>query len=197
MTEAGMSGLTPPPGDVSPNSFVSPTFFVGTLPPPALSVRISDWQARLEHVITAPHVTLKAPGQYRAAPLTAFGQVCGRTSPFEVAIGGVRTFPDRVIYLEAVGAGLKALHTELVAATGPPPGAFELAGYQPHLTLALGWRPLRLDWPEVLASAQEEFAALEAEPLRFTVREVVLFRKDRPGERYQEETRWKLKGQSG
>ena len=68
---------------------ISPTFFVGALPPVALSRQVTAWQGRLNHVVTAPHITLKAPGRYSAEQLDGFRQVCGRTSPFEVLMAGV------------------------------------------------------------------------------------------------------------
>lgn len=172
----------------------APTFFVGVLPPADLAGRVLAWQARLEHVVTAPHVTLKAPGQFSGARLAACERACARSPAFEVRLGGVQTFPDRVVYLSASGPGLHALHSGLVAATGQSAGPFELEGYHPHLTLALGWRPLAGAWADVLASAQAEFADLEGAPLRFTVSEAALFRKDRAGEPYRQVARWPLSG---
>ena len=170
----------------------APTFFVGVVPPPALTERVLAWQARLEHVITAPHVTLKAPGQFSESQLAACERACARTPAFEVQLGAVQTFPDRVVYLSASGPGLHALHTELVTAAGLSAGPFELAGYHPHLTLALGWRALSGSWADALASAQAEFADLERVPLRFTVTEAALFQKDRAGEPYRTVSRWPL-----
>ncbi|WP_310583132.1 hypothetical protein [Deinococcus sp.] len=39
---------------------------MGVLPPPELSARILAWQRALGHVITTPHITLKAPGGLNA-----------------------------------------------------------------------------------------------------------------------------------
>lgn len=168
------------------------TFFIGVVPPAALAERVLAWQARLEHAITAPHVTLKAPGQFSEVQLAACERACARTPAFEVQLGAVQTFPDRAVYLSASGPGLHPLHTELVAAVGLATGPFELEGYHPHLTLALAWRPLAGSWAAALASAQAEFADLERAPLRFTVAEAALFRKDRAGEPYQMVSRWPL-----
>lgn len=182
-------------------------YFVGALPPAALSARIAGWQQALAHVVTAPHVTLKAPGPLSAAQLDACAQACRRAPPFEVALGDVQTFAERVIFLEAVGAGLHALHAQLVAAVGESASRFELGDYHPHLTLAVSWRPLQVgglerghpdhwpeNWAEVLAHARASFADLRSSPLTFSVTEVALFRKDRPGQPYQEVARWKLEG---
>ena len=101
-------------------SFPGPAFFVGVLPPPELSARILAWQRALDHLITAPHVTLKAPGGLNAQQTLACREVCRRTPPFDLRLGGVQTFGGRVIYLAASGEGLSALHTALVAAVPVP-----------------------------------------------------------------------------
>ena len=85
----------------------------------------------------------------------------------------------------------------LTGAIGEAPGAFELSGYHPHLTLALSWRPLRGTWQAAQASALAEFADLEDTPLRFEVREVALFEKDAPGQPYRVAERWALAVGSG
>lgn len=164
------------------------------LPPPELSARILAWQQALGHAITAPHVTLKAPGGLNAQQIPACREVCRRTPPFGMRLGGVQTFGGRVVHLAAIGEGLSALHAALVAAVGTPAGEFELDHYHPHLTLALSYRPIQLPWPDVLASAQTEFADLELAELVFQVQEAVLFRKDVPRQPYQEAERWALGG---
>lgn len=171
-----------------------PTFFLGVLPPPVLSARILAWQRALGHVITAPHVTLKAPGHLSAEQLLACREVCRRTPPFNLQLGSVQTFGGRVIYLSSEGSGLAALHAALVAAVGHPAGEFELDSYHPHLTLALSYRPIQPPWPEVLASARSEFADLGRAPLTFQVRQATLFRKDTPGQPYRDAERWALDG---
>jgi 2'-5' RNA ligase len=186
-----------------------PTFFIGVPPAPELSARIFRWQHTLEHVITVPHITLKAPGQLSAAQVAACRSVCQRTPPFVVSLGGVQTFGERVIFLDVqtTGAGLHALHSGLVKAVDDlndqpdsvdRTAGFELERYHPHLTLALSWRPIQFkhvqDWAGVLASARAAFADLEALPLQVEMQEGVLFRKDRPGEPYQEAERWPLEG---
>ncbi|WP_310583133.1 2'-5' RNA ligase family protein [Deinococcus sp.] len=121
-------------------------------------------------------------------------EVCRRTPPFDLWLGGVQTFRGRVIYLAASGKGLSALHAALVAAVGTPAGEFELDNYHPHLTLALGYRPVRYPWPDVLASAYSEFADLERAAVTCQVRDAALFRKDVPGQPYLEAARWALDG---
>ena len=174
------------------------TLFVGLRPPPVLAERARSWQRSLGHEITAPHVTLKAPGRLSAPQILACREACRHAAPFQVRIGGVGSFGERVIFLRAEGPNLTALHCALVAAVGQEPGGFELDGYHPHLTLAVNWRPMRPGlghgWAEVLASAEAEFADLEHAPLDFTAREVVLYRKDAPGQPYVEDRVWTLKG---
>jgi 2'-5' RNA ligase len=181
-----------------------PTYFVGIRPPALLAQQIRLWQQQLGHVITEPHVTLKAPGTWEDRQIEECRLACQRMPRFRVRVRGVQTFGERVISLRVSGPGLNALHGSLVAAVGEAPGTFELASYHPHLTLALSWRPMQtspgassgLDWPlnwvSVLASAQTEFASLETAPLEFVVREAVLYRKQRPGEPYQEAACWEL-----
>jgi 2'-5' RNA ligase len=181
-----------------------PTYFVGVRPPALLAQQICLWQQRLGHVITEPHVTLKAPGRWEDGQIEECRLACQRMPRFQVRVGRVQTFGERVISLTVSGPGLNALHGSLVAAVGEAPGTFELSAYHPHLTLALSWRPMTgrpagssgLDWPlnwvSVLASAQTEFAALQDAPLEFEAREAVLYRKQRPGEPYHEADCWAL-----
>lgn len=174
------------------------TFFVGLRPPPLLAERALAWQRSLGHEITEPHVTLKAPGRLSELHTAACGEVCRHAAPFPVRIGGVQTFGERVIYLRAEGAGLAALHHALVAAVGQEPGDFEMDNYHPHLTLAVNWRPMRPgvgdSWSEVRASAEAGFADLVRTPLDFTAHEVVLYRKNAPGQPYLEDRVWMLEG---
>ena len=167
-------------------------YFVGLEPPAALKERVLGWQARFEHAITAPHVTLKAPGTLTPAQRQACREAAASTEAFDAEIGGAATFGERVIFLKAGGEGLTRLHAALVAAVGEPAGPFELSGYHPHLTLLLNWRPMLGDWQGALASAHTEFADLEAQPLRFTVRQVALFQKDEAGQPYTVAERWRL-----
>ncbi|ULH16261.1 2'-5' RNA ligase family protein [Deinococcus sp. KNUC1210] len=155
-------------------------------------MRVKQWQAALGHVITTPHITLKAPGQWTAAQLAACRSSAAACAPFTVELGGPATFDERVIFLKAGGDGLAAVHATLVSALGEVPGTFELGGYHPHLTLALSWRPLHGTWQNALASARAEFADLEAAPLRFTASRVALFEKHRAGQPYQVAERWEL-----
>ncbi|GGQ94815.1 2'-5' RNA ligase family protein [Deinococcus ruber] len=168
------------------------TMFIGVLPPDPLVVRVRQWQAALNHVITTPHITLKAPGQWSAAQLAACRSSVATCAPFTAELSGAATFGERVIFLKAGGDGLASVHAALVAALGEGPGTFELGGYHPHLTLALSWRPLHGTWQDALASAQAEFADLEAAPLRFTVGQVALFEKQRAGQPYRVAELWAL-----
>ncbi|WP_425147556.1 2'-5' RNA ligase family protein [Deinococcus sp.] len=153
-----------------------------------------SWQAARRHVVTAPHVTLKAPGPLSAAQQRACREAAERFGPFELELGGPQTFGERVISLRAGGEAVSRLHAALVAAVGDPPGEFELGGYHPHLTLALAYRPLLGGWADALASARAEFADLDAQPLRFAVQAVALFYKDKPGQPYEVVERWMLEG---
>ncbi|GGJ82239.1 2'-5' RNA ligase family protein [Deinococcus aquiradiocola] len=170
--------------------------FVGLRPPPDLAAQVTAWQARMGHVITEPHVTLKAPGPYTPAQLGALRAACAAHPPFDVTLGGVRMFGQRVVYLRVDGDGPHRLHAALVGALDLPPGEFELQHYSPHLSVALGWRPVRPDlngdWNAVQDDARQEFAALETAPVTFRVTGAVLYRKPVPGAPYRPGAEWPL-----
>ncbi len=163
------------------------------MPPPALTDRVLAWQAHLGHIITAPHVTLLAPAalpEPRWRDVAA--QVAERQPPVEVEVGGAGGFGDRVIFLKIRAPGLRALHRDLVDTLGEVPGAFALEQYHPHLTLALGWRPLSGSWNAAVRSAEAEFGSLDTAPLMFKARALVLFGKAAPGQPYTERRRFAL-----
>ena len=169
-------------------------FFIGVEPPAELAEQVRHWQGGWGHSITAAHVTLRAPARLSPDQRRACQEAVQRAHPFTVELGGVQTFSERVIYLEASGAGLAALHAALVAAVDLPAGEFELECYHPHLTLA--YRPHTGSWPQLLASAETEFAGLAREPLRFQVRQAALFGKEEPGQPYTVDERWGLAGEA-
>jgi len=173
------------------------TFFLGITPPPELSARVLAWQAELEHVVTAPHVTLLAPAEL---PLehwkSVAGQVAARHAPVLVKLGGPDFFGARVIFLRVDAPDLRAVHADLVHTLGETPGEFALENFHPHLTLALSWRSLNVGWAEAVRRAQATFAGLDAAPLMFEARQLVLFGKDGAGQPYTERGRFDLGGAS-
>ena len=172
---------------------MSPTFFIGIVPPPELTARVLSWQARLEHVVTAPHVTLLAPADLPEAQWQRVAaEVAARHAPVAVKLGGPDFFGSRVIFLKVDAPGLQAVHTDLVQTLAQPPGEFALKNYHPHLTLALSWRPMNMSWDEAANSAHSEFGELDTVPLSFTARELVLFGKAQPGQPYTERARFAL-----
>lgn len=169
------------------------TFFVGITPPTEFAARVFSWQAGLEHIITAPHVTLLAPaaGPQRRWQAAA-AQVAANHLPVAVKLGGPAFFGSRVIFLKVDAPGLHDLHRALVEALGDQPGEFALEHYHPHLTLALSWRAMNLPWDGAADRAQQVFGELDAQPLTFTARELVLFGKVEAGQPYTERDRFRL-----
>ena len=169
------------------------TFFIGITPPPEFAARVQRWQAGLEHLVTAPHVTLLFPAELPERRwVEAASSVAARHSPVPVRLGGPDSFGSRVIFLKVDAPGLHAVHTDLVEALNEPPGEFALEKYHPHLTLALAWRPMNTRWQPAVSSARHEFAGQDTRPLEFVARELVLFGKAAPGQPYTERARFAL-----
>ena len=160
--------------------------FLGLAAPPEFAREVQAWQRSLSHVITAPHITLKAPGGLTddLAWLPQVQQACARFSPLVVTLSGVRTFGKRVIYLGVRGERLPDLHRALLAAVSPARRlAHEGEGYTPHLTIVLTDAPLGVPFGEALELARRTFTA----PVSFTADSVRLYRKPIPGTPYQPE----------
>ncbi|AWN22072.1 hypothetical protein DKM44_01475 [Deinococcus irradiatisoli] len=169
------------------------TFFIGIVPPPPFAARVRAWQAKLNHDVPEPHVTLLAPAPVPEARWHAVAAlVATRRTAAEVRLGGVERFGDRVIFLKVDAPELGILHRDLVETLGEAPGEFALDKYHPHLTLALSWRPMNSGWTEALKSAQAEFGFIDLAPLSFEARELVLFGKAAPGHPYTERQRFAL-----
>lgn len=172
----------------------APTFFIGVTPPPGLTARVLAWQAKLEHIITPPHVTLLAPAtlpQERWQSVAA--AVAERHAPAPVTLSGVGSFGTRVVFLSVEAPALHGLHRDLVSEFGQAPGDFSLENYHPHLTVALEWRSLNTPWEEAVRSAQREFGDLDTQPLRFKASQLVLFGKDEVGQPYTERQHFDLR----
>lgn len=172
----------------------SPSFFIGITPPPELTARMLAWQAKLEHLITPPHVTLLAPA---ALPQQHWQSVAAavakRHASAPMTLGGVDFFGSRVIFLSVDAPALRDIHRDLVNELGQSPGDFSLENYYPHLTLAVEWRSLNTTWEAAVQSAQLEFGDLKGRPLNCTAFQLVLFGKDEEGQPYTERQRFGLK----
>ncbi|GAA4013950.1 2'-5' RNA ligase family protein [Deinococcus rubellus] len=172
---------------------MTPTFFLGVTPPPDVAARVLAWQTELEHVTTAPHVTLLPPTERPEARWQQVArQIAARHAPVPVKLGHPDFFGSRVIFLRVDAPGLETIHADLVHTLGEAPGEFALENFHPHLTLALSWRSLNVGWAEAVRSAKATFHDLEAEPLSFTASELVLFGKDETGQPYNERGRFGL-----
>ncbi|WP_161883376.1 2'-5' RNA ligase family protein [Deinococcus alpinitundrae] len=172
---------------------MSPTFFIGITPPPDFAAHVLAWQAELEHVVTAPHITLLAPAELPLEHWQSVAeQVAARHTPARVKLGGSDFFGSRVIFLRVDAPELRPIHADLVQTLGEAPGEFALENFHPHLTLALNWRSLNVGWAEAIRHAEATFAGLDAAPLTFEARQLVLFGKDTAGQPYTERRRFDL-----
>jgi 2'-5' RNA ligase len=128
--------------------------FVGAFPTGDLAERIQDVRQRYDPKtarITAPHVTL-AGTYWRSGPPTPdheantierLDAIKSQMQPFELVLGGVRTFPPRniadrkrsiVIYLNVERTqGLLVARQALLQVLGPD----KHRRFSPHLTLAM------------------------------------------------------------
>ncbi|WP_293912651.1 2'-5' RNA ligase family protein [Deinococcus sp.] len=173
---------------------MAPTFFLAVTPPPDFAARVVEFQARLGHVMTPPHITLLAPNIRPEADWATLARaVAARHRPVQIKLGGVGSFGSRVIFLTPTAPGLRPIHDDLVRTQGGAPGQFDLANYHPHLSITLSWRPLAVSWTEALTQARQTFSELDAAPLRFTAAELVLFKKVVPGGIYTEHARFALR----
>ena len=173
---------------------MAPTFFLAVTPPPDFAARVVEFQRRLDHVMTPPHITLLAPNERPEADWVELARaVASRHHPTVVQLGGVGTFGSRVIFLTPDAPGLRPIHDDLVRTQGQAPGQFDLDHYYPHLSIVLSWRPLNLGWTEALKSARQAFGELDAVPLRFTASQLVLFGKSAPGGVYTEQSHFALR----
>lgn len=131
---------------------------------------------------TPPHVTLKlgfaAPDR---APVEAWlAALAASTEPFELAVAGVGTFDEGVLYLDvAPQPRLVALHRQVVlgleARFGVAPWPLEQAGrFHFHVTLATGLPP------PVLEAARRHLAPLAGRH-RLPVGRLWLLRSEGPG----------------
>ena len=125
--------------------------FVGAFPTGQLAADLQHLRQRYDPktaAITPPHVTLAGtywrPGPYRAegeAPsIDKLAETCSKLQPFELVLGGVRTFTPTqrpVIYLAVEQTkSLLAIRQALLAVLGVD----HHRRYTPHLTLAMRLR---------------------------------------------------------
>ena len=107
--------------------------------------------------------------------------VSSRFGAFDVTLGGLESFGDRVAYLSVVSPRIHDLHTILVALVNPSSEEraryHELEPYTPHLTLRRG---KKLDFADI-ALRVEKLAPLSP----FTVESIWLFRQEVSGQPYR------------
>ncbi|MCB8944909.1 MAG: 2'-5' RNA ligase family protein [Ardenticatenaceae bacterium] len=122
-----------------------------------------DWKTSQ---ITAPHVTL-AGTYWRTGPPTAVHEAnliaklheISCSSAFDLTLGGIKTFGQRVVYLDvAITPALTAVRQHLLHLMGPD----KHHHWTPHLTLAMRLKP------EGVKQMVEELKAEEWENGRFT-----------------------------
>lgn len=94
--------------------------------------------------LAPPHITVKSPFLYRqtgAIVVEQLEEICAAWEPFEIRLGGLGTFRDRVLYVKVHEDGdLSDLHWDLLEGlegyVETLQERFEGSGYTPHLTLA-------------------------------------------------------------
>lgn len=159
-------------------------FFVAITPPEEMSAELAKLMGDLGDPWPVPHVTVKAP-----PGLTADGwwldhvrAVASRTAPFEVLIGGLRTFGHRVVYLAVSATPLEEVHRRLIElipeTSAERQGREEPQTYVPHLTLAVA----RSSRP--LPPLEEVRARLGPLP-PFFAHELVVYRREDPSRGYE------------
>lgn len=135
--------------------------FVGAFPTGDLAERIQAVRLAYDAktaVITPPHVTL-AGTYWRTGPATAVNetalidnlhaQIDGNLPAFQLILGGIRTFGQRVVYLGVEETpDLLAVRRQLLQIAGPD----KHRQFTPHLTLAMRLKPDRVQ--EMVASLQ-------------------------------------------
>ena len=116
-------------------------YFIAIEPPEALSQRLTRVMSQLGDEWPVPHVTVKNPLGLGPdlAWLAPAREVISHCEPLRVALGPVRTFDTRVLYLAVTCPGLDELHRRLVeaCALGREHNAIDVERpYVAHLTLA-------------------------------------------------------------
>lgn len=141
-----------------------PTYAYGVviLPPPDLYRELLAIRERhpLLRSFSPPHITVKSPFLFRQSGATVVEQleaICEQWEPFELSLGGLGVFRDRVLYVKVRESDeLHDLHWEVVESLDgfveTLSDRFELNAYTPHLTLAD-----KLD-PEDIAQAKQLLA---------------------------------------
>ena len=134
--------------------------FAGAFPEGELAEQIQELRLKYDRVtarITPPHVTL-AGTYWRVGPATAKNEaeairrleiLPGILQPFELVLGGVRTFPGErpVVYLGIeINKGLIEARNLLLSMLGPD----KHREFRPHLTLAM-----RLPWEKAWEMVNE------------------------------------------
>jgi 2'-5' RNA ligase len=112
-------------------------YFVGVPVPDGLGQKIIAFRKMFPEaprLNTEPHITLIPPIAIESEnqiPLEKIRAVAGAFKPFDVRIGNVGIFANRVVYLEADSAELSRLHSRLAEALGYT----DRNPYKPHITL--------------------------------------------------------------
>lgn len=114
-------------------------YFIAIEPPEALSQRLTRVMSQLGDEWPVPHITVKNPIGLGADLrwLAPAREVISHCEPLRVALGPVRTFDTRVLYLAVSCPGLDALHQRLMDACGQgsEDALFDERPYVAHLTL--------------------------------------------------------------
>lgn len=125
---------------------LAPAYGVVILPPPGLNRELLHLRNRhpLFRSLSPPHITVKSPFAIRgtaARVVDRLEELCTGWEPFELQVGGLGSFGQRVIYVDVEpSSALQALHDELINGLSDLAETFteqyEGPRFSPHLTIA-------------------------------------------------------------
>lgn len=123
--------------------------FVGAFPQGDLAAQIQEIRERYDPktaVITPPHITLAgtfwrtgpATRENEAVLISRLQNLTRHVAPFELVLGGIRTFGRRVVFLNVQNSDeLAAVRQQILHRTGKDKHRL----FTPHLTLAMRLKP--------------------------------------------------------
>jgi 2'-5' RNA ligase len=139
---------------------------------------------RLGNPSPLPHITVVEPPRL-SSDLSWWNSVTdvgARSEPVSIALQGIQTFDDRVLFLGVDAPELTDLRRRLLEVTGPSaPDQAALSDSQPfvpHLTLLMARRGRKLPDQEKIEPILNHFDTFRAD-------ELTLFRRDIPSHAYR------------
>lgn len=117
-------------------------FFIGIVPPEEINTKIAKFQKQFfSKEIVEPHVTVKTQSGLTEDKLwlNKVQNYLREQNKFNVKIGDIQWFKDKVLFLSIQANGLHKIHHDLIEIINPPleirKEYYEDQKYTPHLTL--------------------------------------------------------------